>query len=47
MNNYADVNKFLWNSNGRGHREFHFTGSTGVKNISDDPSGPLSVLKTL
>ena len=26
-------------------REFHFTGTSGVKNISDDPSWPLSVLK--
>ena len=42
MNNYTDVNEFLWNSNGRGPTEFHFTG----KNISDDPSCPLSVLKT-
>ena len=46
VNNYTDVNEFLWNSNGRGPREFHFTGSSGVKNISDDPSCPLSVLKT-
>ena len=46
VNNYTDVNEFLWNSNERGPREFHFTGSSGVKNISDDPSCPLSVLKT-
>ena len=46
MNNYTDVNEFLWNSNGRWPREFHFTGTSGVKNISDDRSCPLSVLKT-
>ena len=46
VNNYTDVNEFLWNSNESGPREFHFTGSSGVKNISDDPSYPLSVLKT-
>ena len=46
VNNYTDVNEFLWNSNERGPREFHFTGSSGVKNISDDTSCPLSVFKT-
>ena len=46
MYNYTDANEFLWNSNGRGPREFHFTGTSGVTNIGDDPSCPLSVLKT-
>ena len=46
MNNYTDVNEFLWNSNGRGPREFHFTDTSVSINVSDDPSCPLSVLKT-
>ena len=46
VNNYIDLNEFHWNSNGRGPREFHFTGTSGVKNINDDTSCPLSVLKT-
>ena len=29
-----------------GPREFHFTGTSGVKNISDEPSCPLSFLKS-
>ena len=33
VNNYTGVNEFLWNSNGRGPREFHFTGTSGVKNM--------------
>ena len=38
--------KFIWNDNFRGPREFNFSGTPGVQNISDNPSCPLTVLKT-
>ena len=40
------ANEFCWNDNGRGSREFNFFGSPGVKNISENPNCPLSILKT-
>ena len=40
------ANEFCWNDNGRGSREFNFFVSPGVKNISENPNCPLSILKT-
>ena len=42
----ADANEFIWNDNERATREFHFSGTPGVKNITDNPDCPLSILKT-
>ena len=36
------ANEFHWNDNGR--EAFHFFGTPGVKNISDIPNCPLSIL---
>ena len=43
-NNVDDI--FSWNNNIRPCREFQFTGSPGVKVVPNDPTCPLSILKT-
>ena len=42
---YDDVDEFIWHDVYRGPREFDYTGSPGVKEFSEDPSCPLSILK--
>ena len=43
---FQNVDDFVWCDNVRPPREFHFTGSPGVKVICDEPHSPLSILKT-
>ena len=40
------LDDFTWNDNNRDYREFLFAGASGVKINVDDPTCPLSILKT-
>ena len=43
----SSVNKFIWDDNKRGKREFTFSGTPCIKAQTEDIDSPLSVLKIL